>query len=173
MSSHVRIVVYQAGQCDPKKCTALKLGRHGLVRIVPQMRFLPKRALVLNPFSQIAFSPADRSRVERCGLAALDCSWEHAEKVLRKHARGTSRCLPILVAGNPTNYAQPTKLSTAEALSAALYMTGFKDESEKLLSVFKWGHTFFDLNREMLEGYAKAKDSTEVVEIQQRYIART
>ena len=173
MSSRVRIVVYQAGQCDPKKCTALKLGRHGLVRIVPQMRFLPKRALVLNPFSQIAFSPADRDRVERCGLAALDCSWEHAEKVLRKHARGTSRCLPILVAGNPTNYAQPTKLSTAEALSAALYITGFKDESEELLSIFKWGHTFFDLNLEMLEGYAKAKDSTEIVEIQKRFIART
>jgi pre-rRNA-processing protein TSR3 len=137
------------------------------------MRFLPKRALVLNPFSQIAFSPADRDRVERCGLAALDCSWEHAEKVLRKHARGTSRCLPILVAGNPTNYAQPTKLSTAEALSAALYITGFKDESEELLSIFKWGHTFFDLNLEMLEGYAKAKDSTEIVEIQKRFIART
>jgi pre-rRNA-processing protein TSR3 len=81
--------------------------------------------------------------------------------------------LPILVAGNPTNYAQPTKLSTAEALSAALYITGFKDESEELLSIFKWGHTFFDLNLEMLEGYAKAKDSTEIVEIQKRFIART
>jgi pre-rRNA-processing protein TSR3 len=134
------------------------------------MRFLPKRAVVLNPFSQIAFSPADRDRVEGRGLAALDCSWEHAEKVLRKHARGTSRCLPILVAGNPTNYAQPTKLSTAEALSAALYIAGFEKEAGKLLSMFKWGHTFFDLNREMLESYAKAKDSTEIVEIQKKYM---
>ncbi len=171
MRSGVRIVIYQAGQCDPRKCTALKLGRHGLARIVSRMRFLPKRAVVLNPFSQTAFSPADNDRITKYGLAALDCSWEHAERVLRKHARGTSRCLPILMAGNPTNYAQRTKLSTVEALSAALYIAGFWEESDRLLSIFKWGHTFFDLNRQILEGYAKARDSGEIVEMQQKYTA--
>jgi pre-rRNA-processing protein TSR3 len=127
---------------------------------------LPKRAIVLNPFSEVAFSPADRKRVEDSGLAALDCSWEHAEKVLRTHVRGTSRCLPILIAGNPVNYGKPTKLSTAEALAASLYIAGFKEEAEKLLSIFKWGHTFLDLNRERLEVYAMAKDSAEIVRLQ-------
>jgi pre-rRNA-processing protein TSR3 len=168
VQSRVRIVVYNARQCDPKKCTALKLKRFGLVRQVVQLRFLPKRSVVLNPFSDTAFSPADTERVEEFGLVALDCSWEHAEKVLLKHVRGTSRCLPILVAGNPVNFGKLTKLTTAEALAAALYIAGFRYQADELLSIFKWGHTFIDINRERLESYANAEDSTGVVEAQRR-----
>ena len=134
------------------------------------MKFLPKRAIVLNPFAQIAFSPADKQRIESFGLAALDCSWEHAEKVLIKHARGTSRCLPFLIAGNPVNFGKPTKLTTVEALVAALYIAGFKEEALQLLSIFKWGHTFLEINQKRLESYAKAKDSTTVVELQKHFI---
>jgi len=166
----VKIVVYHAGQCDPKKCTALKLKRHGLVRIVRQIRFLPKRAVVLNPFSKIAFSPADRQRIEDFGLVALDCSWEHAEKVMLKRVRGTSRCLPILIAGNPVNFGKPTKLTTVEALAAALYIAEFKEEAHQLLSIFKWGHTFVELNQERLENYANAKDSTEIIKLQKHFM---
>jgi pre-rRNA-processing protein TSR3 len=163
-------VVYHARQCDPKKCTALKLGRHGLIRIVSQLRFLPKRAIVLNPFSETAFSPADRQRIEGHGLAALDCSWEHAEKVLSGHVRGTSRCLPLLVAGNPVNFGKPTKLTTVEALAAALIIAGFEEEARELLSVFTWGHTFLDLNGEKLEKYSTARNSAEVVELQKTFM---
>ncbi len=170
MQRLLRVIIYQAGQCDPKKCTALKLGRFGLARIVSQIRYLPKRAVVLNPFSEIAFSPADKERAEFFGLVALDCSWEHAEKVLRKHVRGTSRCLPLLIAGNPVNFGKPTKLSTVEALAAALYIAGFKEEATKLLSIFKWGHTFLEINSERLESYAKAQNSTEVIEMQRRFM---
>jgi pre-rRNA-processing protein TSR3 len=162
----VKIVVYHAGQCDRKKCTALKLKHHGLVRLVPKIRFLPKRAIVLNPFSKIAFSPADRQRVEKAGLAALDCSWKHAENVMLKHVGRTSRCLPILVAGNPVNFGKPTKLTTVEALVAALFIAGFREKAGQLLSIFKWGHTFIELNQERLENYAKAKDSTEIIKLQ-------
>lgn len=175
MSGKVRITVYHAAQCDPSKCTALKLKHHGLVRIVTQLRFIPKRVIVLNPFSETAFSPEDKKRLEDFGLAALDCSWEHAEEVLQKHVRGTSRCLPILVAGNPVNFGKPTKLTTAEALASALYIAGFKDEAVELLSIFRWGHTFLELNHERLEKYAKAKNSTEIVELQKCFMteART
>ncbi len=134
------------------------------------MKLLPKRAVVLNPLSKIAFSPADKKRIENFGLAALDFSWEHAEKTLLKHVRGTSRCLPFLIAGNPVNFGVPTKLSTAEALAAALYIASHKDEAYKLLSIFKWGHTFIELNKDRLEGYAKAKDSSDIIEIQKRFI---
>ena len=127
---------------------------------------------MLNPFSEIAFSPADRERVFEAGLVALDCSWEHAEKVLSHHVRGTSRCLPILIAGNPTNFAKATKLSTAEALAGALYIAGFKEEAQKLLSIFTWGHTFFELNAMLLEDYVAAKDSTEIVAIMQSKLGR-
>jgi pre-rRNA-processing protein TSR3 len=170
MERPIRIIAYQAAQCDPKKCTALKLSRHGLIRVVSQIKFLPKRAVVLNPFSETAYSPADADRIKDFGLVALDCSWEHAEKVLTKHVRGTSRCLPFLIAGNPVNYGKPTKLSTAEALAAALYIAGFGEEAQKMLSIFKWGHTFFDLNQRMLESYCAAKNSTEVVAAQQVFI---
>ncbi len=170
MQKQVKIVVYHAGQCDPKKCSALKLKRHGLIRIVYKIRFLPRRAIALNPFSKIALSPADRKQIENFGLAALDFSWEHAEKALLKTVKGTSRCLPYLIAGNPVNFGCPTRLSTVEALAAALYIAGFKNESTKLLSLFKWGHTFFELNKEMLESYSKAKDSSVVVELQKSFI---
>lgn len=166
MERSLRVTIYHANQCDPKRCTGLKLKRHGLARIVNKTRFLPKRAIVLNPFSEIAFSPADRKRVEDFGLVALDCSWEHAEKVMLKHVKGTSRCLPILIAGNPVNFGKATKLTTAEALAAALYIAGFKQEATELLSIFTWGHTFLGLNQAMLENYAKALDSTEIIKMQ-------
>jgi pre-rRNA-processing protein TSR3 len=166
----LRITIYHAAQDDPKKNTALRLKRRGLARIVTKIRFLPKRAIVLNPFGEIAFSPADRERVEQFGLVALDCSWEHAQKVMGTHVRGTSRCLPILIAGNPVNFGKLTKLTTAEAIAAALYIAGFKDKAEELLSIFTWGHTFFELNGMLLDNYVKAKDSAEVVEMQTRLL---
>ena len=166
MEQSPRITIYHANQCDPKRCTGLKLKRHGLARVVISIRFLPRRAIVLNPFGEIAFSPADRQRIQNFGLAALDCSWEHAQKVMSTHVKGTSRCLPILIAGNPTNYAKATKLSTVEAIAGALYIAGFKDEAKKVLSIFTWGHTFLDLNAGLLEAYAAAKDSTDIVRMQ-------
>ena len=169
MEKSHRLTIYHAKQCDPKRCTGLKLKRHGLARIVSKTRFLPKRAVVLNPFSEIAFSPADRERIESFGLVALDCSWEHAEKVLLKQVKGTSRCLPVLIAGNPVNFGKATKLSTVEALAGALYIADFKQEAAGLLSIFGWGHTFLELNRELLENYASARDSTEIVEMQRGF----
>jgi pre-rRNA-processing protein TSR3 len=164
-----RLTIYHANQCDPKRCTGLKLKRHGLARVVTSIKFLPRRAIVLNPFGEIAFSPADRQRIQNFGLAALDCSWEHAQKVLSAHVKGTSRCLPILIAGNPTNYAKATKLSTVEAIAGALHIAGFRDEAEKVLSIFVWGHTFLELNHALLENYASAKDSTEIIEMQRSF----
>lgn len=164
--SSIKIVIYHANQCDPKRCTGLKLKRHGLARVVTSFRFLPRRAIILNPFAEIAFSPADRLRIQDFGIAALDCSWEHAQKVLSGHVKGTSRCLPVLIAGNPTNYSKATKLSTAEAIAGALYIAGFKEEAKKILSIFVWGHTFFELNADLLESYTHAKDSADIVKMQ-------
>jgi len=161
-----KITIYHASQCDPKRCTGLKLKRHSMARLVNKTRFLPKRAIILNPFSEIAFSPADRKRIAAFGLVALDCSWEHAQKVLMKHVKGTSRCLPILIAGNPVNFGKATKLTTVEALAAALYIASFKQEAVNLLSIFTWGHTFLELNSALLENYASAEDSTEIIKMQ-------
>jgi pre-rRNA-processing protein TSR3 len=61
-------------------------------------------------------------------------------------------------------------LTTAEAIAAALYIAGFKEESKQLLSIFTWGHTFFELNDILLSNYVMAKDSTEIVEMQNKLL---
>jgi len=170
LSVPVRLFVYHLGQDDPKKCTALRLARFGLVRLLHRAREMPAGAVVLDPFSEWAFSPADLGRARDRGLVAVDCSWVHADEVFRMRLRGVSRCLPYLVAVNPVNYGVPTKLTTAEALAAALYILGFAREAERLLAPFKWGLHFLEVNREYLEGYSHAVDSGEVVELQKGFV---
>jgi pre-rRNA-processing protein TSR3 len=104
------------------------------------------------------------------GLSALDCSWVHAKEVFALSSHWTPRCLPYLVAANPVNYGVPTKLSTVEALAAALYIAGFSEQAEELLSKFKWGLQFITLNEELLSCYAQAKNSADVVKLQTDYI---
>lgn len=159
-------MVYHAKQCDPKKCSALKLKRHNLVRVVHRTREIPRGAIILDPFASKAFSPSDRPILEKRGLTALDCSWVHAKEVFGFSSNWANRCLPYLLAANPVNYGKPTKLSTVEALAGALYIADFREQAEKLLSKFKWGLQFIILNEELLEAYAQAKDSMEVVEAQ-------
>ena len=172
-SRSVSVIVYHAKQCDPKKCSTLKLKRHNLVRVVHRTREIPRGAVILDPFTPKAFSSADKERLQKRGLAALDCSWVHAKEVFEVSGNWASRCLPYLVAANPVNYGKPTKLSTVEALAAALYITGFGEQASELLSKFKWGPQFIILNQELLTGYTQAKDSTEVVNVQKDFIEQT
>lgn len=167
----VRITIYHAQQDDPRKCTTLKLKRFGLARVVRRIRALPSGAVILNPFSDRAFSPADRWIIVKHGLAAVDCSWIHASQVFELDTHGASRALPYLVAANPVNYGAPTKLSTVEALAGALYIAGFTEQAQVLLSKFKWGPEFLRLNRELLDAYAGAKDSSEIVKLQTGFMA--
>ncbi len=169
-SRNIPIVIYHAGQDDPRKCTTLKLKRFGLARVVSSTRALPHDAVILNPFSEKAFSPADRWLIKSHGLSAIDCSWIHADKAFALSARHTSRALPYLIAANPVNYGTPTKLSTVEALAAALYIAGFADEAQMILSKFKWGLEFLRLNQRFLEAYAKAKSSDDVVKLQKEFM---
>lgn len=137
--------------------------------MVRQVKLLPRGAIVLNALGERAFSPADRQRMEQYGLTALDYSWERGVQP-RLPSFLISRCLPFLVAANPVNFGTPTKLSTVEALAAALYIANFLFEAEKLLSVFKWGPEFARLNLERLEAYSKAKDSREILELQKTFM---
>ncbi len=165
-----KIYIYHAKQCDPKKCTALKLKRHGLAKIVYRLKALPNNVVILNPLAKRALSPADRKTIAFRGLAALDCSWARIESLTKTSLWRNSRCLPYLLAANPINYGKPTKLSTVEALAAALYITGFKDIAENLLSIYKWGPVFISLNYKFLEAYSRAKDSIETIRIQQSFM---
>lgn len=161
----MELLIYHANQCDPKKCSGRKLARFDLVRLTRRVNQL-RTFLVLSPFSKKALSPQDKGAR---GLAALDCSWAHAEEVF-SHFKLEERALPFLIAANPVNFGKPFKLSTVEALAAGLVILGEQSQAELILSKFNWGHVFLELNREPLAEYAKARDSAEVVRIQMAYL---
>lgn len=75
------------------------------------------------------------------------------------------RLLPFLIATNPVNYGKPCKLSCAEALAAALCMCGMRDEALQVMSRFKWGHSFFSTNEELLERYGQCNTAAEVIQV--------
>ena len=154
-SASPRILVYDFHQDDPSKCTSAKLQKFHLARQLHSVKEIPRSAIVLNPTSNITLSFEDRTLIEQYGLVGLDCSWNLSEDILQNNIKGENRRLPTLLAGNPTNYSIRGRLSTAEALAAALVITGFDKEAQRLLDVFSWGNTFLTLNKEPLETYAR------------------
>ena len=167
----MKVTVYHAEQCDPKKCTTVKLKKQSMIKVVPKLNMLPRGAIVLDPFSKKSVSPEDREIVEENGIVGLDCSWNRIQKsnVMFK-GKKYHRSLPFLVAANPINYGKPCKLTTAEAIAATFYIVGLKDNAVEIMSQFKWGPHFLKLNHELLEAYSRAKTSSEVVKIQNEFI---
>jgi pre-rRNA-processing protein TSR3 len=151
----LQIMVYDYHQDDPSKCTSAKLQKFHLVRQLHSLKQIPRSAIILNPSSSLTLSFEDRSLIEQYGLVGLDCSWNLSEDILQSNIKGENRRLPTLLAGNPTNYSIRGRLSTAEALAAALVIAGFEKEAQRLLSVFNWGNTFLTLNKEPLETYSR------------------
>lgn len=160
----VNLYVYHAKHCDPKKCTAQKLAHHNIVVILYSVRKIPRTSLILDPLNEKALSPKDHVYPS---ITALDYSWKKG-KFKKPFKNG--RALPYLVAANPVNFGKPTKLSTAEALAAALYIVGEKSKALNILSKFRWGKTFMSLNAELLALYADADSSSEIIEIQNEYL---
>jgi len=169
MKVNPELLIYHSMQCNPKACTGLKLKRLGLAKVFYSPGAIPRKSLVLNPFAEKALSRGDREPAKK-GLVALDCSWKHAEQVFEEMRRPViGRILPLLVAANPVNYGKPSKLTTAEALGGALFILGYGEKAKELMSKFKWGMQFLELNRGLLEEYSQARDSTEVISIQNAY----
>ncbi|MBC7080688.1 MAG: DUF367 family protein [Thermoplasmatales archaeon] len=167
MKYNYNLYVYHSNDDDPKKCTAKKLARFGLVKIVKNLRNLPGNAILLDPFSEKSLSKED-SKFKN--IVAIDCSWKNAELFFSRIKHSERRALPYLIAVNPVNYGKVCMLSTVEALSAVLFIFGEEEHSKILLSKFKWGLNFLELNRMPLEDYRKASNSKEVIEMMNRYI---
>lgn len=162
-----RLTIYHTSQDDPKKCTAKKLARFHLVNLQKSIRSLPRDAVLLSPFSPRALSREDAPVAD---ILAVDCSWEKAEEVFGVLSqKKKARALPYLLAANPVNYGKPFKLTTAEALAAALYILGETAQAMDLLKIFTWGLQFFTLNKEPLAEYQNAKNSTEIIKIMRQY----
>ena len=144
-------------QDDPKKCTAAKLVKFGLANNVHKTS---TKTLVLDPFAEKTLLNKDKKLIS--SVTGIDCSWNHADKTFVKKFLGIRRKLPPLFAGNPVNYSKLNKLTTVEAISAALYILGHQDLSLKILDKFKWGHTFYELNKALLEEYSKLESENKI-----------
>jgi pre-rRNA-processing protein TSR3 len=164
-----KLHVYIMRQDDPKKCTSAKLVKFHLASPIYRLSRLPRSSLVLNPFSQEVLTRMDRNQAERFGLVAIDCSWEKVDGVFAGGFTGINRRLPLLLAANPTSYAKISKLSSLEALAASLFLLGFKEKAQQLLSLFKWGPTFYTLNKAPLNDYQRATTGEEIRRIEQEY----
>ena len=159
--------VYHAGQCNPKKCTAKKLAKFHLVTLFSTPRPLRgSHTVLLDPSAPAPLYRADVVTT----LVAVDCSWKHREHVFASFQAQTRRRLPYLVAANPVNYGRPYELTTAEALAAALYVLGESERAGELLSKFKWGITFLNLNAAPLNEYAGANTVAEVLAAERAYV---
>ena len=169
--SDIILYFYDGNQCDPKKCSGRRLAKFDLARQVKRIAHVPARTLVLMPTIDKVLSKDDLERAKKSGIAVLDLSWKATGDNFPKSIKfSRQRALPFLVAANPVNYGKPFILSTAEAFAAALVILGYREQAEQVLSKFKWGPTFFKVNREPLEDYENAKNAKEIIEIQSLYI---
>jgi len=160
----MKLQVLMFYQDDPKKCTAAKMVKFGLAKNITK---IGNRGMVLDPFSEKTLIPKDRSLINT--IVGIDCSWNLATQAFSKKFNGIKRKLPPLLAGNPVNYSKLNKLTTVEALSASLFIIGFKEQSLELLDKFKWGHTFYELNENLLDEYSKLENEEQIESILKDY----
>ena len=151
-------------QDDPKKCTAAKLVKF---KLATSVRTTSLNTILLDPFAKRTILRDDRLLAD--SITGIDCSWKRAEKTFKRKFIGIARKLPPLLAGNPVNYSKLNKLTTVEAIAGAAFILGFEDLTDELLDKFKWGHTFYDLNRNLLENYSKANSEEEINSITKEY----
>lgn len=164
----IRLLVYRLHQDDPRKCTAAKLCRFHQAKPIFKIHWISNKAVLLNPFAEVIFSPNDRSHISH-GLVTIDCSWRKIDHNFGCGFKGIQRRLPLLLPANPINYGHISILSTVEAFAAALYITGFRDQGENLLRLFKWGPNFITLNKDVLNDYSSALDQRKILEFEDIY----
>ncbi|XP_029161930.1 ribosome biogenesis protein TSR3 homolog isoform X2 [Nylanderia fulva] len=163
------VAMWDLKDCDPRKCTGKKLVKRNLMKILQLGTLFP--GLCLTPHAKEYVTPMDREIVQKYGCAVVDCSWSRKGNIpFHKMKMSHSRILPFLVATNPTCYGQPCQLSCVEAIAATLIITGFRDEAKLYLEEFRWGHSFLEVNSELLEKYAHCTNKKEMIAVQEKFI---
>ncbi len=158
----VQVLMFR--QDDPKKCTAAKLVKFGLARTVTKTR---PNTIVLDPFAKQTLLRQDAKIAD--SVTGIDCSWNLAGNTFAKRFSGIPRKLPPLLAGNPVNYSKLNKLTTVEAVAAAVFILGYESQALDLLSKFNWGHTFYDLNQDLLKDYSSLQFEDQIAPLLRQY----
>lgn len=168
---HSKIFMWEFNQNDPKRDSGSKLCRLGYASVLRVGASY--NGIVLSSEAKTFASAADRELVEKYGISGINCSWNRLEEIpfASMGKPRSHRILPLIYAANTVNYGKPYKMNTAEAIAACLYITGFKDDARSMLSSFSYGMEFLRLNHELLERYAQCRDSDEIQQFQDEYIA--
>lgn len=161
-----RIQFLYLAQDDPKKSTMKKLERLGLAGRVNENKCM--HSLVLTPYADRFLLNSDARVSLRKGICIVDGSWNRISSI-STFMPAEGRNLPLIVPANPVNFGKPGKLGSAEALSSALYIMGFKDHAALIMSKFKWGPNFIVMNRELLDDYSSCKEQEEIISVQDSY----
>lgn len=143
-----------------------KLEKAGMVRLFSRLSSIPRTSLILDPTAEQALSFADREKTRT--ITALDCSWAVLDTDQVRSWK-FKRALPYLLAANPVNFGKPFRLTSIEAMAAALVILGEPIQAEEILSKVSWGIRFLQLNEEPLQAYAAAPDSAAVIAIQSEF----
>jgi pre-rRNA-processing protein TSR3 len=173
-NSPVVLRLWDFAQCDPKRCTGLRLCHRGLCQKMNLHHPKSHRgSLTLSATASVYVSPNDRRLIANHGIALIDCSWDQLESV--KHVIpdtvSASRRLPFLVAVNSVNYGKPYTLSCAEAAAACLLICGYNDEANVVLAEFAWGQEFKKINAAVLELYTNhCTNSDDIERVQNEWL---
>ncbi|GAA5915678.1 ribosome biogenesis TSR3 family protein [Sporobolomyces salmoneus] len=145
LTRRVPVAMWDFDHCDPRRCSGKKLAR---LQLMTDLRVGQRfQGIVMSPKGTQVVSPSDRTIVESMGVAVVECSWARLDEIPFQKIRSPhERILPYVIATNPVNYGKPYKLNCVEATAAALYITGFDQQAELLLSKFSWGHSFWEVN---------------------------
>ncbi|MHA1584686.1 MAG: DUF367 family protein [Promethearchaeota archaeon] len=157
LTTYPKIFCIHLNQDDPKKNTIVKLIHYNLVNEKKRISECPRKAIILDPFSEKIITSSDKYFIEKYGIVVVDCSWDKTETIF-KHPFSMGRKLPHLLAANSVNYGRWNRLSSAEALAAALFITGFKKKAKELLSKFTWGNAFWQINRDNLNQIKESRE---------------
>lgn len=166
MNNKLSVAIFYANQCDPKKCTSIRLSNmqnklNIRLHWLTHPKQIHQQSIVLTPNSYNILIPADEKYISKKGITIIDCSWKQGQKYLAwTFTRG--RKLPPLLAGNPVNYGKWYRLTSAEALAASLFIINKPQEAHEILDILPWGKSFVELNHELLQTYAKIKSQKEV-----------
>jgi pre-rRNA-processing protein TSR3 len=166
-----RLLLWFAGDDDPRVCTGARLVRFGRAHRVPDPTRLTPPPIVLDPYAPLPLSHRDVAAARRGGILVVDCSWNRLSHAGRfpgatPHGRRNplARRLPFLLAANPQHYGRVGELNTAEALSAALYVLGFPAAAASVLEGFRGGEAFLEINRHALDRFRTAASPRDVEE---------
>lgn len=98
--THIKLAMWDFGQCDSKKCTGRKLARLRQLKELRVNQGWP--GVILSPSGKQAVSLADADIVRQHGISVVDCSWAKLaevpfNKIKGKHERLRLSPYPIIM----------------------------------------------------------------------------